>query len=692
MLGTVAEFCRNNSDKTKSNSSNNKSKEVNMKRVEVLLFSFLLLPITIYGQNSHQLIVPPFTQNSQYLNNVIQGDTATTGARNDSSRIYVLVRGGLYLVNYQILNSKWTLSVKAQDSSGAKPVIFLVKNTTTGKNTGYFVQNSGNVWLKNLAIVGYLDDGSGGVHDTNYVGGMPGGLIDIPTSGAGYNIVVDSCVLSECSGQPIRTDGAAKEIYVTNTVFANLGYLGTSNLGAGKGFDLRAGSCDTLLIQNCTFVNVQDRIIRHLNSTAGIAHVIFDHNTVVNDMSYHGMISVGWVTTDCRITNNLFIDPFALGSDTDGTRETEFLNGEVNQFGRPRMTWVIEDSNTRKLDVKWNISNNYYGISDSGKAFYNRHLAQGLGSQYPYTPEGSPLTWFINGQLEAQGGDSTTAFRKVTLIPKTIPTLMTAEMEWYRSPSGGNKTKNTPTSLWNASDDMDRKTIDWILDTLNCSYTFVADTDLSVAGTDGKIIGSTMWTGSGVITPRVPALASPNDTTGVPRKATLNWNAAYGAAKYRIQVASDIGFSSVVADTTLAKTTVKLSAALTASTKYYWHVAAVNDTLTSAYSAPDSFTTGTGVDAVAEHSGIPSVFYLNQNYPNPFNPSTTIKYGLPTETQVQIAIYNVLGQRVGLLVDQRMSAGNYEAVFNADKYASGVYFYVMHAGDKQFIQKMLLLK
>lgn len=83
---------------------------------------------------------------------------------------------------------------------------------------------------------------------------------------------------------------------------------------------------------------------------------------------------------------------------------------------------------------------------------------------------------------------------------------------------------------------------------------------------------------------------------------------------------------------------------------------------------------------------------MDRNYPNPFNPSTTIKYGLPKEAQVQIEVYNVLGQRVTLLVDQSMKAGNYEAVFNADKYASGVYFYVMRAGDKQFKEKMLLLK
>ncbi len=91
-------------------------------------------------------------------------------------------------------------------------------------------------------------------------------------------------------------------------------------------------------------------------------------------------------------------------------------------------------------------------------------------------------------------------------------------------------------------------------------------------------------------------------------------------------------------------------------------------------------------------SGIPADFYLHQNYPNPFNPSTTIQYGLPRDVEVQIDIYNVLGQRVAMLVDGLVKAGNHEVVFNADRFASGVYFYVMRAGDQVFKQKMLLMK
>jgi Family of unknown function (DUF5689)/Secretion system C-terminal sorting domain len=90
--------------------------------------------------------------------------------------------------------------------------------------------------------------------------------------------------------------------------------------------------------------------------------------------------------------------------------------------------------------------------------------------------------------------------------------------------------------------------------------------------------------------------------------------------------------------------------------------------------------------------GIPKDFYLSQNYPNPFNPTTTIEFGLPKESQVRVEVFNVLGQRVALLVDGAMKAGNHRVAFNGGRFASGMYFYVMRAGDRVFKQKMLMIK
>ncbi len=94
---------------------------------------------------------------------------------------------------------------------------------------------------------------------------------------------------------------------------------------------------------------------------------------------------------------------------------------------------------------------------------------------------------------------------------------------------------------------------------------------------------------------------------------------------------------------------------------------------------------------VAE-DGIPSDYYLSQNYPNPFNPVTTIKFGLPEDTHVELIVYNILGQKVVTLVDEFKRAGHYVVQFDGSNYASGTYFYVLRADNRILKNKMLLIK
>jgi len=90
---------------------------------------------------------------------------------------------------------------------------------------------------------------------------------------------------------------------------------------------------------------------------------------------------------------------------------------------------------------------------------------------------------------------------------------------------------------------------------------------------------------------------------------------------------------------------------------------------------------------------LPKEFGLSQNYPNPFNPSTTISYALPKASDVSIDVFNILGKRVASLVNQRKSAGNYSAQFQASNLSSGVYFYTLRVNGKVLkSQKMLLIK
>jgi len=88
----------------------------------------------------------------------------------------------------------------------------------------------------------------------------------------------------------------------------------------------------------------------------------------------------------------------------------------------------------------------------------------------------------------------------------------------------------------------------------------------------------------------------------------------------------------------------------------------------------------------------PSGYSLEQNYPNPFNPVTKIRFSIPKEVQVNLSIYNILGDRVKVLKNEMMKPGYYEFGFNASALASGIYLYTINAGDFVQTKKMILLK
>ncbi len=90
---------------------------------------------------------------------------------------------------------------------------------------------------------------------------------------------------------------------------------------------------------------------------------------------------------------------------------------------------------------------------------------------------------------------------------------------------------------------------------------------------------------------------------------------------------------------------------------------------------------------------IPKTFFVDQNYPNPFNPTTTIRFGLQQQGSVSLIIYDILGQRVAVLLsNQVMQPGTHEVQFNASRLASGTYIYRLKAGQHVVTKKMILLK
>jgi len=449
--------------------------------IKFSLFLFFVLPVLTFGQNVVQLVPFNGQPETEIFNQIIADTTAHGGILPD--RVYELVGGGLYICQ-QIFYVPSDDVLRLKSSNDQKPIIYLYP-TGSGSNPqnppGYFVRlQGGDLEMEGIALSGFFEP-----IDSNF-NNVQGGIIRNDNTGS--NIRLKNCVFSNTAGQVIRCEGSTGTVEVRDCIFTNLGALSTSNFGAGKGIDLRAVAVDSLILVNNTFTNYQDRVVRHYNfsnplaGTGNIKYTLIDHNTMFNGMGFHGLLSLGNVGQKVIITNNLFKDAFAAGEDsTDATRAAEWANtGEKYPNGLNRLMWIFTAPNDT---TQWVVKNNYYSVSDSGQAFFNEHTAEPI-------VVGSPLSWHINTRL---GLDSLTAFTQITDPGLTnTQSLMSNLMRWYVSPTGGNKTKNTPSTLWNrATDDMDRRPIAFWINDLDAAY---STSSSAYSGSQGGFpVGDLNW-------------------------------------------------------------------------------------------------------------------------------------------------------------------------------------------------------
>jgi carboxypeptidase T len=89
---------------------------------------------------------------------------------------------------------------------------------------------------------------------------------------------------------------------------------------------------------------------------------------------------------------------------------------------------------------------------------------------------------------------------------------------------------------------------------------------------------------------------------------------------------------------------------------------------------------------------VPDEFRLYQNYPNPFNPSTNLEFGISELELVSLKVYNSLGVKVAVLVNENKPAGNYSVQFDGANFPSGIYYYKLESGSFSEVKKMILLK
>jgi hypothetical protein len=171
--------------------------------------------------------------------------------------------------------------------------------------------------------------------------------------------------------------------------------------------------------------------------------------------------------------------------------------------------------------------------------------------------------------------------------------------------------------------------------------------------------------------------------SAISRDITLTWEASYGEevqtyVVYRdgakLAETAELTFTEKVLDGQYTYTVSAIDFAGNESDKS-------NETVVSVTTSVDNFL-----------KAIPTDFAIYQNYPNPFNPATHINYSIPKASYVTINVYNAAGQMIATLVDGQMAAGNYRAVWNAANVSTGIYFYMIQAGNYSKTMKMILMK
>jgi photosystem II stability/assembly factor-like uncharacterized protein len=168
---------------------------------------------------------------------------------------------------------------------------------------------------------------------------------------------------------------------------------------------------------------------------------------------------------------------------------------------------------------------------------------------------------------------------------------------------------------------------------------------------------------------------------------TFKWTSTVGIAEYRFQLAEDSLFSNLLIDKRNIFDTTYTATSLDYNKVYFWRVSSITKYWDNHF-----------FPVKRVEVGRPLNYLLTQNYPNPFNPNTTIAYALPYRSNVNITVYNSVGEIVKVFSEGVKEADFYTLKFSGEGFSSGVYLYSINAvsldGKQSFreTKKMILLK
>jgi len=606
-------------------------------------------------------------ENAGSLEATINADTNANGTRKNPNRVYALYEGQYYfqLAPIYCYNPTGTLTICGVPSASGttKPIILIAPvppATTIGGNTVY-----GSIKCENIHYQAQMLTGN-----FNFSNFYCGTANKLPQS-----LTINNCLFEFCNGELFDCTNEAGAIggwpygakfKITNSYFRNM-------FQGGQWWGSRVFQCkhpiDTLWVENCT-VTTGGLTFLQQNQLTDFMYI--NHNTIVNNKKY-------WLLSpyrkDCFITNNIFINQNWVGEDTNVTNSGQDPD-------KLFMSTVNVDTNNATNGLV--VQGKYY-VGDS--SHYSPALA--LNKLRVYISDNinyyDPL--LINGYYNS------TKYKNATI--GTLPSYLT----WFGYPGAPFRIGNTP-GQW-----INKRTQAFF-----AAYgpgnggfiekrTSTADPGTVTKGiVEASVVDSmAVWNQNQWGDPRfpnAPAITKTKyiygdyDPTTLPGIVGGVKTDNMTSGKAGITKFTDLTENFSQSGNVSAIDGLPIGALIWDDAKLAaYNSAAVWALVQSKYLAEGGLT-----DVPLRSSEIPGSFSLAQNYPNPFNPTTLIEFTLPNTANVDLKVFNVLGQEVATLVHGVFTAGKYSTSFSAKDLASGVYIYRLTAGSNVDTRKMILMK
>ncbi len=241
------------------------------------------------------------------LNEAIDSDTTATGARVDSSTVYVLESGGTYLLDGSVEHRGYHLTIVAEEGWTERPKLIPAVDEGGGSSRAF--RPRGSLTIRGLYVT-----------NEDELGGLNTRIIRVSENDV--TITVDNCQLDKDGQSGFRIDGTGTRIFLTNSIVSNIGTSASPD--NGRGLDDRGNQIDTLWFENNTFYNLTSQVLR--DGGGGIINYAYvNQNTVVN-IGKNQTFEFGPVV-EAVMTNNMIINGAFYGYNTNSDDDPNYIVG-----------------------------------------------------------------------------------------------------------------------------------------------------------------------------------------------------------------------------------------------------------------------------------------------------------------------------------------------------------------------------